>query len=822
MSRIYTLTIACLLCALSSKAVLKTWIGASGASWSVGTNWNPSGAPGSIDDVQFTGAALVAMDVNPSINSLLIAAGGLVELSASTGRSITVASTSTVTPGLKINAGSTLKLSQSAGSAFDLNLTGSFGVTGQVYGTLQFAGTNASASARLTLFGGAISTGNLTVFDGGIIQYDVNTGNTTGNGINGLVMEAGSQYIVNRNGGTMPAGNYKNGSYIRINGVTTNLFSFNTTANYNGVIEWNCTGQTLNGSSAGLGLSASYPTIDSFVIKSTGSTGTLRFATEMTTSPTFNYIRVEGGTLEVASPRAANRAMTVNNDISVTGGTLYLNATDGTDIFATYNVTVTVNGNVSVTGGTLNMSNRPNGSSSTYGTGNIICNGTNFTQSGGLITETAPLPPISDASSITMSGTSAQNLSLTNWINQVRLFVTNTSGVNLQSNVSCPEFFVMSTAGAYMVLGNYNFTTIYNQSAINVAGTNPARLVTNGTGHYTITNVASAATVTFPVTPVVNSISSVILRNNDIFANTFDVRVERGNNPSGIFNTGLTVNRTWIINDLNAPSGSNLVDLTFLYPDTVLNGGAATRGTLKELGHFVGSTWNVDPVATTRTPSQGGASPAIDTTGTFAPNTLDSAFVLGEQFSILNLRSGITLNYFKGNRRGTDNMLNWAVNCTSNQAKFEIQRSGNGISFQAIANITASFDRCLQPFDFTDNSPLAGLNYYRIKITDIDGTVTYSTYVLLQNKACAPGGMAMVPTLVNKPGAVVCLDATAATALQFVITDVNGRRVQTVKETAATGQNQFAINLEKLVPGLYYLSAYSGNQQWTTVRFVKL
>jgi fibronectin-binding autotransporter adhesin len=821
MNRIFTLTVACLLCALSSQAVLKTWIGASGGSWSVGTNWSGGTAPLSADDVQFTGPALVTMDVSPNINSILVSAAGQVELSASAARTITLSSTSAITPGLKINAGATLKLSQSAASAFALALTGTAGVTGQIYGTLQFTGTNASASARLDLFAGAVANGTVTVFDGGIIQYDINTGNTIGNGLTGLIMEAGSQYIVNRNGGTMPAGNFKNGSYIRINGVTTNLFSFNTTANYNGVIEWNCTGQTLNGSSAGLGLSSSYPTIDSFVVKNTGATGTLRFATEMTTSPTFNYIRVEGGTLEVASPRAANRTMTVNNDITVIGGTLYVNATDGTDNLTSYNMTLNVNGNVSVTGGTLNMSNRPNGSSSTYGTGNINVKG-NFLQTGGLITETAPVPPISDASSITMSGTVAQNLALTNWTNQIRLLVNNTGGVNLQSNVSCPDFFIMSTAGAYVVLGNYHFTTTYNQSSINVAGTNPARLVTNGTGHYTITNVASAATVTFPVTPVVNSISSVILKNNDIFANTFDVRVERGNNPSGIFNTGLTVNRTWIINDLNTPSSSNAVELTFLYPDTVLNGGAATRGNTKELGHFVGTVWNVDPVGTALTPSQGGASPATDTTGPFAPNTLDSAFVLGNQFSILNLASGITLNYFKGNKRGSENMLNWAVNCTSNQAKFEIQRSGNGISFTTIANITASFNRCLQPFDFTDNNPLAGLNYYRIKIIDIDGTVTYSTFVLLQNKACAPGGMAMVPTLVNKPAAVICLDATAATALQFVVTDVNGRPVQTVKETAATGQNQFTINLEKLAPGLYYLSAYGSNQKWTTVRFVKL
>lgn len=820
MNRIFTLITILLLSTLSSQAVLKTWIGASGGSWSVGGNWSPSGAPTSVDDVQFTGAALVTMDVSPNINSLLINAGATVQFASSAVRSITLASTSTVTPGLKINAGSTLLLSQSIAGAFDLNLTGSIGVTGQIYGTLQFTGTNASAAAKLVLTTGPVANGSVSVFDGGIIQYDINTGNTTGNGISGLVMEAGSQYIVNRNGGAMPAGNYKDGSYIRINGVTSNPFTFSNTANYNGVIEWNCTGQTINGSTASLGFSASYPTIDSFVVKSTGTTGTLRFSTEMSTAPTFNNVIVEGGTLEIASPRAANRAMTINNNLTVSGGTLYINATDGTDMFAVYSVTLTVNGTVSVSGGTLNMSNRPNGSSSTYGTGNIIANG-NFLQTGGLITETAPLPPISDASYISMNGTSPQNLALTNWNNQVRLSVNNTSGVTLQSNITCPEFFMMTTAGAYMVLGNYHFTATHGRIIINTASANPARFVTNGTGHYTINNVASGATVTYPVTPMANSISFVILKNNDIFANTIDIRVERGNNPGGIFNTGLTVNRTWIINDAGT-SGGNSVDLKFLYPDTVLNGGAGTRGNAKELGHFVGSTWNVDPVGTALTPSQGGVSPAIDSTGFFAPNTLDSAFVLGNQFSILNLRSGITLNYFKGNKRGNDNMLNWAVNCTSNQARFEIQRSGNGINFSSIGNITASFDRCLQPFDFTDNNPLAGLNYYRIKITDIDGTVSYSTFVLLQNKACAPGGMALLPTLVNQSAAVICLDAATIMPVNLVITDLSGRAIQKWSEKLVVGQNQLTLNLGQLPPGTYYLAAYADSQKWSPIRFVKL
>jgi hypothetical protein len=818
MNRIFTLTVACLLCALSSQAVLKTWIGASGASWSVASNWSPGVTPpGSADDVQFTGAALVTMDVNPNINSILVSAAGLVELSASAARTITLSSTSAITPGLKINAGATLKLSQSAASAFALALTGNAGVTGQIYGTLQFTGSNISAAARLDLFTGPLNNGTVTVFDGGIIQYDINTGNSIGNGLTGLIMEAGSQYIMLKNGGAVPPGNFKNGSLISIKGVTTSATSLSSSATYNGLIVWDCPSQTstVSGSSANIMPSTSY-TVDSLNIKSTG-TGTVRLATNPT-GFTIGHLQVDGGILELSAPGSSGRNGTVTTDFKITGGNVIGNATFAFDNIAPDSMRLTVNGNFIMNSGSFDLSNRPPALLSGGSFGMVVKGG--VLQTGGTITASSSFSGLSPSriNYIQLQGTALQQLFLNNWTGPIQLIADNSNGVLLLSNVTCPDTLYLKSG--YMQLDNNHIQVAASKFKTQVILPTP-HFVTSGTGHVTLTSLASFATAVFPVSPMANSISSVILRNGDASANTFNVRVEVGNNPGGIFNTGLTVNRTWIINAANALSLSNPIDLTFLYPNTALNV-LCNRSGAMELGHFVNPTWNLDPVGTTLVPRLGPGIITTDTTGPFAPNTLDSAFVLGNQFSILNLASGITLNYFKGNKRGSENMLNWAVNCTSNQAKFEIQRSGNGISFTSIANITASFNRCLQPFDFTDNNPLAGLNYYRIKIIDIDGSVTYSTFVLLQNKACAPGGMAMVPTLVNKPAAVICLDATAATALQFVVTDVNGRPVQTVKETAATGQNQFTINVEKLAPGLYYLSAYGSNQKWTTVRFVKL
>jgi hypothetical protein len=798
-------------------AVTKLWIGASGSNWNTGTNWSPSGAPGTIDDVQFTSATSVVLDVNPSVNSILVnASGGVVEFTATAARTITLSSTSAITQGLLITAGTTFQLAPSAVGQMKLSLTGGSGVTADIYGTLNLSGSVAGASPTLEIFSGIFSFGNVKVYDGGKIICDVNSGNTIGFGTSNLQMEAGSEYRVWRNGGTMPNGTYKNGSRIVIRGVISNMFSLNSSALYQGVIEWNCTGQTISAGSASLSLGSSY-TIDSLVVTSTGATGTLRLATEMSSSPAINTIQVDGGILEMASPRSANRTMTINNNLVITGGTVQVNATDATDIFAVYNMAVIVSGSLVQSGGTLNLSNRPNGSGGTYGVGTLNIKG-DLQQSGGLITETGAVPPVADVSTLLLSGTSPQSLSLNTWTNQVRLQVTNTTGVSLQTSTTCPDSLSIPAPGAYIALGNNTLSVAQPFSVINYNNINPAKIVTNGTGRFELTGVGSGATAAFPVSPFAQSISTVLVKNNGA-ANNFQARVERGNNPTGIFNTGRTVNRTWIINDAtNIASGS--AELTFMYPDTALNPSCVRSGAM-ELGHFPVSAWNVDPSGTTRVPVQGAGVNTTDTTGTFAPNSLDSAFVLGNEGSILTLQKGIAIRYLNGQRQREQHLLHWAVYCTSNEARFAIQRSKDGRHFTDIGQLTASYTRCLQPFDFSDMQPLPGLNYYRIKTIDIDGSITYSTTILLQDKRTAPGSLTLQPTLVQQPLALLWVDAVNTTAATIAITDVSGKTVALQSAGLLAGSNQLTLNLGNLPPGHYQLTLIAKGQEWPVVRFVK-
>lgn len=82
----------------------------------------------------------------------------------------------------------------------------------------------------------------------------------------------------------------------------------------------------------------------------------------------------------------------------------------------------------------------------------------------------------------------------------------------------------------------------------------------------------------------------------------------------------------------------------------------------------------------------------------------------------------------KINQKG-EAILNWKLTQQQNMNGFEIERSTDGQSYQKIGFVKVSSEAINSEYNFVDKSPLAGLNYYRLKIIDQDGKFRYSTIV---------------------------------------------------------------------------------------------
>ncbi len=75
--------------------------------------------------------------------------------------------------------------------------------------------------------------------------------------------------------------------------------------------------------------------------------------------------------------------------------------------------------------------------------------------------------------------------------------------------------------------------------------------------------------------------------------------------------------------------------------------------------------------------------------------------------------------------------VNWQTAIELNTSHFIIQRSTDGSSFTDIG-IVKAIGRSANGYQFTDNKPTNGINYYRLKNVDKDGSFAYSKIVSVQ------------------------------------------------------------------------------------------
>jgi hypothetical protein len=183
----------------------------------------------------------------------------------------------------------------------------------------------------------------------------------------------------------------------------------------------------------------------------------------------------------------------------------------------------------------------------------------------------------------------------------------------------------------------------------------------------------------------------------------------------------------------------------------------------------------------------------------------------------------ISVNYLTGTKQGTNHNLNWKVTCTNSpSATMVLERSGNNRGFIAITTITADAVRCAQPFNYVDASPLVGINYYRLRITDAFGKVTYSNTIAMVNKQTGIDIVGIVPNPVtNNSVAILNVASAQKGILRLVVTDVTGRQLMVQTEAIIAGSNQLPLNVAKLAAGSYQVTAITEDGKSTSVRFIK-
>ena len=181
----------------------------------------------------------------------------------------------------------------------------------------------------------------------------------------------------------------------------------------------------------------------------------------------------------------------------------------------------------------------------------------------------------------------------------------------------------------------------------------------------------------------------------------------------------------------------------------------------------------------------------------------------------------VTLEYFTGTQADNKNILNWKVNCTSAKVIFEIERSTDGQHFTTIGTLSADQLRCNQPFESTDNNPLTGMNYYRIKIIDPDGKFYYSNIISFILKTKGFEIVNISPNPVVSDNAILKINAGEKTAVTISISDISGRMIRSQAAQLLQGNNAIGLNVTNLAKGAYQVTVYGTSQSPVTIRLIK-
>ncbi|MTB51661.1 T9SS type A sorting domain-containing protein [Lewinella sp. W8] len=156
-------------------------------------------------------------------------------------------------------------------------------------------------------------------------------------------------------------------------------------------------------------------------------------------------------------------------------------------------------------------------------------------------------------------------------------------------------------------------------------------------------------------------------------------------------------------------------------------------------------------------------------------------------------------------------LLDWQTASESGNSHFSIERSGDGDSFVALGEVAgAGTTSEEQSYTFLDEAPLAGLNYYRLRQVDFDGTESFSEVRLVTVDRSE--GVAIRP-YPNPAVDELYLDGFAGGPV--TVLDQHGRPLRAA--TLAEGQ---PLDVRDLPPGFYLLrtDAPSGSQ---TVKWIK-
>lgn len=287
--------------------------------------------------------------------------------------------------------------------------------------------------------------------------------------------------------------------------------------------------------------------------------------------------------------------------------------------------------------------------------------------------------------------------------------------------------------------------------------------------------------------------------------NLLGISIKRQTGSPITFNTVPSIAAVWNIVTVSPPSSGR--DLSFKWLSTF-------DGVYSSANKFQAYINDGSPGWTTIGTQQFLTSGAADLRVSAAATTTQFGF----DFTLTDNTATLPLEliFFKGSLSNGSVELSWATASETNFNYFLIERSSDGKNFEELGRVTGSgTSKTRHDYSFSDDKPLAGISYYRLKEVDFDQKV-YSLGIVSANFSTAKEFTIFPNPVTSGSALTVYSNFDDEFEVKISITDLSGRPVTELSLNAQ--EVQLPINLS---PGIYIVSLQSSSTKTVKRLLVK-
>jgi hypothetical protein len=166
--------------------------------------------------------------------------------------------------------------------------------------------------------------------------------------------------------------------------------------------------------------------------------------------------------------------------------------------------------------------------------------------------------------------------------------------------------------------------------------------------------------------------------------------------------------------------------------------------------------------------------------------------------------------------------LSWTTEQESNSDKFIIEKSTDSNNWQTLTTVKAAGNSfTVSNYSTTDGQP-AAMNYYRLKMIDLDGSYIYSKVLRISKKEMTVGAIKVFPNPVIN-SAAISITSSANETVSIKIFSNNGMIVKEITSQLNSGVTNIDMpGVSQLAKGIYtvVINDKAGNRKGA-IQFVK-